>query len=82
VSKLKPVFSILDRQPLLSDEMLELALWLKDRTFCSVFDAVKAMLPTGLYLKIKPIYKAVEIPKDVLEQLTREERAVFYCVRE
>ena len=44
VAKLKPVFSALDKQPLLNDELLELAVWLKERTFCSVFDAVKATL--------------------------------------
>jgi len=80
VAKLKPVFAALDKQPLLNDELLELAVWLKERTFCSVFDAVKAMLPTGLYLRIKPVYKAADTPASVLEQLSREERAVYYCV--
>lgn len=80
VSKLKPVFSVLDKQTLLNDEMIDLALWLKERTFCSVFDAVKAMLPTGLSLRIKPIYKVAEPCSTDLEQLTREERAVYSCV--
>ena len=55
--KLKPICAVLDPQPLLDDEMMDLALWMKERTFCTVFDAVRAMLPTGLYMRIKPIYK-------------------------
>ncbi|MDD4546091.1 MAG: primosomal protein N' [Oscillospiraceae bacterium] len=80
VSKLKPVFSVYDKQPLLSDEMMDLALWMKERTFCSVFDAVRAMLPTGLYLKIKPVYKAASCDKDVIEGLSAQEKAIFECV--
>ncbi|MDD2361339.1 MAG: primosomal protein N' [Oscillospiraceae bacterium] len=80
VSKLKPVFSVYDKQPLLNDEMMDLALWMKERTFCSVFDAVRAMLPTGFYLKIKPVYKAAECDKNIIDGLTGEERAIFDCV--
>ena len=50
-------FAVLEREPLLDAEMLELALWLKERAFCTVFDAVHAMLPTGLYLRVKPVYQ-------------------------
>lgn len=57
VSRVKPLLSVLDPQPLLDDEMLRLAQWLRERTFCTVFDAVRAMLPTGLYMRIKPWYR-------------------------
>ncbi len=74
-SRLKPVFSVLEREPLLNEEMLALALWLKERTFCTVFDAVHAMLPTGLTLRIKPRYHAAALPPDLRETLSGEERA-------
>ncbi|MBO5797446.1 MAG: primosomal protein N', partial [Clostridia bacterium] len=57
VAKLKPVYAVLDKTPLLSEELLELALWLKERTFCTVFDAVRTMLPTGFSLKLTPCYR-------------------------
>ena len=60
---LKTMVSLLDEEPLLSEELLSLALWLKERTFCTVFDAIRAMLPTGLYWNIKPVYTPV-IPLD------------------
>ena len=49
---LKPVISVLDETPVLSDEMLELAAWIKGRTFCRYYDAVRTMLPSGLQMKI------------------------------
>ena len=52
VTRLKPVHSVMDEEPLLSAEMLALARFMQERTFCTLFDAVRAMLPTGLYLQI------------------------------
>ena len=77
VSKLKPVVSVLDPAPLLNDEMMDLALWLKERTMCTVFDAVRAMLPTGLYMRIRPLYGAVVPPPADPAGLTPEERRVY-----
>ena len=51
---LKAVLSVMDTQPLLSPEMVALAQFMQERTFCTLFDAVRAMLPTGLYLQVKP----------------------------
>ena len=42
VDRLKPIAAVLDREPLLSPEMLQLALWLRERTFCSAFDRFTA----------------------------------------
>ncbi len=64
---LKTMITLLDAKPLLTQELLDLALWMKERTFCTVFDAVRAMLPTGLYWNIKPVYSAV-VPLDDAEQ--------------
>ena len=46
--KVKKIIEVLDDSPLLNDEMLELAAWIKDRTFCTLYEAAKAMLPTGI----------------------------------
>lgn len=50
---LKAVSRVLDREPVLSEEMLELALWLKDRTFCTLFEAVRLMIPAGLQMRLR-----------------------------
>ena len=48
---LKIIDSLIDEEPLLSDENLKLALWMSDRFFCTVFDALRAMLPAGVWYK-------------------------------
>ena len=48
--KLKSIISVLDETPLLSDEQIKMALFMRERFFCTVYDAVKAMLPAGLWL--------------------------------
>ncbi len=50
---LKEVSRVLDKEPVLSAEMLDLALWLKDRTYCTLFEAVKLMIPAGLHMRMK-----------------------------
>ncbi|MDD3692343.1 MAG: primosomal protein N' [Oscillospiraceae bacterium] len=79
VEKLKPVYSVIDKNPLVSDELMDLAIWLKQRTFCSLFDAVRAMLPTGLNMRVKPVYKAVS-ESEITGSMTVEQRAVYSCV--
>lgn len=43
--RLKSIASVLDASPVLSPEMIRLAVWLRERYFCTVYDAVHAMLP-------------------------------------
>ena len=50
---LKCIISLLDEEPVLSDKLLKLALWMRERCFCTVYDAVKAMLPAGLYFSLR-----------------------------
>lgn len=47
--QLKSVLAVLDEEPILSPEMLKLALFMRERFFCTVFDAVKAILPAGVW---------------------------------
>lgn len=45
----KPIESVFDSEPVLQERELRLALWLRERYFCTVYDAVKTILPTGLW---------------------------------
>ncbi len=71
----KPITEVLDRQPLLDERLLDLALFLKDRTFCTVFDAVRTMVPAGLCMHVKPVYTPV-LSQDV-SGLTDEQRQLY-----
>ena len=55
--KIKPIYAVLDKAPLLSVEMSSLARWMKRRYYCTLFDAVKTMLPSGINRKLVNYYK-------------------------
>jgi primosomal protein N' (replication factor Y) len=50
-SKLKCIEEVLDLTPVLTDREIKLALWMRDRFFCTVYDAVRTMLPSGMWFK-------------------------------
>ena len=47
--KLKPIEACLDKEPMLSPAQLRLALWMHDRLFCTVYEAVRTILPAGCW---------------------------------
>ncbi len=75
-SKLKEVISLIDSQPVLSQELLNLAKYMRDTTFCTYYEAVKAMLPPGMNIKI---LENVEINKkfDDFSILSETEKEFF-----
>ena len=58
--KLKAVDQVLDEMPVLSQTMLRLAAFLRERYFCTLFDAIRAMLPSGLWFQTKDVYTLTE----------------------
>lgn len=58
--KLKTVLSLLDDAPVLDEEGIRLALWMRDRFFCTVYDAARAMLPAGLWFSLQDSYRAAQ----------------------
>ena len=57
---LKPVLTVLDDSPVLDGEAIKLALWMRERWFCTVYDAARAMLPAGLYYALQDQWKVAE----------------------
>ncbi len=58
VKGLKSVYSLIDHTPVLNGEMLSLCEELKERTFCTYYDAVHALLPAGLTHRLVNYYSA------------------------
>ncbi|MCL2014162.1 MAG: primosomal protein N' [Oscillospiraceae bacterium] len=58
---IKPIISLIDQTPILNDEMLKIAAFLADTTFCTIYEAVRAVLPRGLNYNVD---------KGVLKRLT------------
>lgn len=76
--RIKSISAVLDEAPLLSNEMLELARWMSEQTFCTYYEAVKAMLPVGINHKIIRSFCAVPgIDETRLGELSADERQVY-----
>ncbi len=57
---LKAVTCPLDTEPLLSENMLRLAAFMRSRYFCTYFDAVRAMLPAGLWFQTRQVFSLTQ----------------------
>lgn len=79
--KLKPVFKLVDSEPLVNSEMLDIIFWLKENTFCTFFDAYKTVVPTGFGYHFSQHYILANtvIPD---EQLDEKERNVVNFMRQ
>jgi len=49
---LKEIEDVLDVEPILSQEMIRLALWVHNQCFCLLYQVLNAMLPAGLKFKM------------------------------
>ena len=57
---LKSVERQLDETPLLTPYMLRMAAFLRERYFCTFYDAIRAILPAGLWFREKDTYCLTE----------------------
>ena len=57
---LKTVEAVLDENPLLSPLQLRLAAFLRERYFCTFYDACRAILPAGLWFDTRASYSLTE----------------------
>lgn len=80
--KLKAIFSVLDKEPLLTDETIGLVFWIKEHCFCTLFEAAKLFFPAGIRFKIKTCYALVKTLSELEnENLENDERdAVRYFI--
>lgn len=76
---LKEVSALLDTNPVLSDELLKMAEFMRKHYFCTYYEAVKAMLPAGLNYKITTVYTASETAETTF--LDEEQSRIYEYVR-
>ncbi|MBR4973785.1 MAG: primosomal protein N' [Clostridia bacterium] len=60
IEGLKSISSVIDSVPILNKQMLSLCEFMQKTVFCTYYDAVNAMLPTGLSYKLVNYYSANE----------------------
>lgn len=59
-SNVKALESVLDDGPVLDDWGVSLALWMRQRYFCTMYEAVKTILPAGLWYQMRETFTVVE----------------------
>lgn len=60
VPGLKPLRALLDKEPVLDSDGIALALWMRQRYFCTLFEAVKTILPAGLWYQLREVWRLVD----------------------
>ena len=80
--QVKPISRLLDDTPLLPLDLVELIPLLKERCFCTLYEAYRAMVPVGLRHEMHVLYSALE-PKDAPpeELLDTDERFLLEQLR-
>ena len=53
IQGLKVLTDVLDQEAVLDSDGIALALWMRQRYFCTLFEAVKAILPAGLWYRFR-----------------------------
>ena len=83
LSKFKPINSVIDSEPLLNDEMLELIFWIRNTTLCTYFEAFKTLIPIGMSVDFTQKYALAE-GQDTLSEdgLSDKARELLKSVRE
>ncbi len=58
--KIKPIIDVLDDLPVVSDEMIKLVFWIRERYICKYSDAIRLMIPSMIKYEHNITIKAVE----------------------
>ncbi len=80
---LKEIHALVDSQPVLGEEMLQMAPWMSERCFCTLFEATKAMLPGGIGIRVQCCYELTEEGENALgrgDDLDSDSRLVLEAV--
>ena len=59
----KAIRSVLDAEPVLDKAGIDLALWMRGRYFCTVFEAARTILPTGLWYGMREVWSPAMEPE-------------------
>ncbi|MBQ3136120.1 MAG: primosomal protein N' [Clostridia bacterium] len=73
--KYKSIASLLDDTDIITKEMLDIALFLKERTFCTYFEGIKVQIPSGLNYNTSIKYFALNRENDIF--LSADEKQVY-----
>jgi len=81
VDKIKPIAELPDEEPVADETVCRMATFLKEHTFCTLFEGVRAQLPSGIGLKQIVSYRLLRSPSEEENgRLSAEERTVLFAL--
>ncbi len=75
--KLKSIAAVLDAEPVLSQDMIDVARFMKEHCFCTLYDAAKTMLPAGINYKVTTVYGAARLETEVADDLEGDRLRIY-----
>lgn len=79
--KIKPIIDVLDDLPVVSDEMIKLIFWIRERYICKYSDAIRLMIPSMIKYEHTITIKAVESEFEEIT-LNEKESELFNIIKE
>lgn len=76
-TKYKEISSVIDDKPVLSTELVGLVEFMKEHYFCTFYDAVKTILPTGINYQIKTFYSIDKDNTVAYETMDNDEQQIY-----
>ncbi|MBQ1507290.1 MAG: primosomal protein N' [Ruminococcus sp.] len=74
---LKSVAAVLDSEPVLSPGMIDVARFMKEHYFCTLYEAAKATLPAGITYKVTTVYGAADPGREVIDALDGDRLRIY-----
>jgi primosomal protein N' (replication factor Y) (superfamily II helicase) len=73
--KLKAIASVLDQEPLLSQEALRMIPWIAEHTFCTLYEAARLFLPAGILFQVSDEYMLAGPADEIAAKTENAEQA-------
>lgn len=69
---IKPIRSLVDREPVITEREIRLALWMRERYFCTFYDAIRTILPAAVWYSYREMWSLTgePLPEDLSERET------------
>lgn len=81
---LKAIEQVLDQEPILDERAIRMAAFVRERYFCTFYDAIRTMLPTGLWYDTTEVYEIAKTPDDMqnFSEKQPDAAAILLCLTE
>lgn len=77
LKNIKPVYKVLDDEPILNDEMLQFCRWISNYYFASIGEVIFSAIPKSILMESKILFNITNIEPDESFGLTNNQQEVY-----